>query len=176
MANSNLNIRSLKQYLNSRSQAELVDEIADLVKRFPAVQEYYQVKLSPNDDSQVLNKYKKIIENEFFPTRGIGRGKLSVAKKAISDYRKIGKSPESMADLLLFYVEQGVKFTNEYGDIDAPFYSSMESVYQQVVEWISKYQLQRLFQSRCQKIVEDTKEIGWGFHDTLTEIYTEGFD
>ena len=30
-----------------------------------------------------------------------------------------------MADLLLVYAETGVRFTNEYGDIDEAFYTNM---------------------------------------------------
>ncbi|MFN5513453.1 MAG: DUF6155 family protein [Cyanobacteriota bacterium] len=114
--------------------------------------------------------YKKIIENEFFPTRGLGKAKLSVAKKAIAEYKKICKIPVGVADIMLSYVEQGVKFTDAYGDIDEPFYNSMESMYEKAIEWIVRYEIQDVFNARCARIVEDTLGMGWGFNDALSDI------
>lgn len=34
---------------------------------------------------------------------------------------------------MLYYVEKGVEFTNNYGDIDQSFYSSIESMYERVI-------------------------------------------
>jgi hypothetical protein len=78
--------------------------------------------------------------------------------------------------MMLFYVEQGVKFTNAYGDINEAFYNSMESMFDKAVELIRKQDLKELFQQRCQKIVGDTYDIGWGFYDTLSEIYNDAFE
>lgn len=175
MSQSNLSVSALKKYLKDCPKEVLIDDISELFKRFPAVKDYYQVKLSPGDDSQVLDKYKKAIEKEFFPARGIGKASLSAARKAVTEYKKVCKTPIGLADLMLFYVEQGVKFTNAYGDIDERFYNSMESMYAKAVEHIVKTQLQDKFEDRCRKIVKDTSGIGWGFHDMLSEIYEEAF-
>ncbi|WP_309738765.1 hypothetical protein [Chamaesiphon sp. OTE_20_metabat_361] len=42
MTQPKINLTQLKQYLKDRSQAELIADIAELVKRFPAVKDYYQ--------------------------------------------------------------------------------------------------------------------------------------
>ncbi|GAB4234559.1 MAG: hypothetical protein Kow00121_62300 [Elainellaceae cyanobacterium] len=52
--------------------------------------------------------------------------------------------------------EQGVKFTNAYGDINEPFYYSMESMYQKAVETIDKSSLHAMFEERCRRIVAET--------------------
>jgi hypothetical protein len=77
---------------------------------------------------------------------------------------------------MLFYVEQGVKFTNAYGDINEAFYNSMENMFDKAVELICKEDLKDSFDERCQKIVGDTCDIGWGFYDTLSEIYNDAFE
>ena len=38
-------------------------------------------------------------------------------------------STDLLADLMLFYIETGVKFTNYFVDIDKTFYSGMETTY-----------------------------------------------
>ena len=176
MAQNSPSFTALKQYLKNCSKEELISDISELFKRFDLVKDYYQIKLSPQEETQVIAKYKKIIENEFFPTRGLGKASLSVAKKAITEYKKIGETPVGVADIMLFYVEQGVKFTNAYGDINESFYNSMESMYEKVVEWIVRYEMQDIFNARCARIVEDTSGIGWGFHDALSDIYSNAFN
>jgi len=165
----------LKRYLQDCPQEQLVNDAIELFKKIPSVKDYYQLKLQPGDISEVVSKYKKIIEHEFFPARGFGKARLSVAKKAIAEYQKICESHSSLIDVMLFYVEQGVKFTSAYGDIDEPFYSSMEGVYEKAIAAIVKHDLSHEFQERCAKIVRDTSGTGWGFHDTLSDIYRTAF-
>ncbi len=175
MTQQKLNITHLKQYLQNRSHSELIDDIAELFNNFQSVQDYYQIKVCPADEKEIAARCKKEIENEFFPSKGLGKARLSVANKAISEYKKLCKTDIGSIDIMLFYVEQGVKFTKTYGDIDEPFYMSMEGMYEKAVEAIVKLRLKDVFKERCRKIMSDTSEMGWGFHDTLCEIYESNF-
>ena len=58
-----MNVSELKKALKSKTQKELIDDIATLFKSFEVVKEYYQVQLFDDDDS-VLQKYKAIIEHD----------------------------------------------------------------------------------------------------------------
>ena len=176
MTAQTITLTILKKYFKDCSKEDLEKDITEIFRKYPAIKEYYQTKILPQADAEIIAKYKKIIENEFFPTRGYGNAKLSVAKKAIADYKKICQFPENLIDMMLFYVEQGVKFTNAYGDINEAFYNSMESMFANTVELICKQDLKEVFQRRCQKIVGDTCDIGWGFYDTLSEIYNDAFE
>lgn len=167
-----ITLTALKNHLHQRSKAELVDDIADLFNRLDGVKEYYQLKLAGDEGvAHVLEKYRALIKNEFFPARGFGRARLSVARKAVSDYKKLSNSPEGLADLMLYYVEQGIAYTNSYGDIDEPFYASMESMYERALQHIVKNHLESRFIERCRGIVKDTRGMGWGFHDSLSALY-----
>ncbi|MDJ0694836.1 DUF6155 family protein [Mastigocoleus sp. MO_188.B34] len=175
MTQPHITLSSLKKYLKTCSQEQLVNEISELFRRFPTVKQYYQIKLYPESEEQVISKYKKAIENEFLPSRGFDNAMHKSAKKAISEYKKISQTPLGLVDIMLFYVEQGVKFIKSCGDIDENFYISMEGMYEKAVTFISNHGFKDIFQERCQKIVEDTSDIGWGFHDALSEIYEESF-
>ena len=48
-------------------------------------------------------------------------------------------------------------------------------MYEKAVSEIIKHRQKDTFQKRCDKIVLDTTEMGWGFHDTLSEIYEDAF-
>jgi Family of unknown function (DUF6155) len=171
-----LTLRELKLYLKNKSPDDLVNDIATLFTKFDAVKEYYTMQLGGSYSPQLLDQYKSIIRHEFFPSRGYGDARLSVARKAVSDYKKVSDSREGLIDLMLFYVEMGVKYTNQYGDINEAFYSSMERMYDRATKQIAENKLHNRFQQRCLRIVSDTSGIGWGFHDTLSEIYDEVFE
>jgi len=170
-----ITLRELKQHLSQLSHEELVNDIAELFGKLDAVKDFYQVRLVGGYDEQLLETYKAKIKHEFFPVRGFGAMRLSVARRAIADYKKVSSSPEGLIDLMVFYVEMGVQFTNAYGDIDEPFYNSMESMYKRAAQLIVKHPMQDQFEARCGKIVRDTSGIGWGFHDGLSGIYDEYF-
>ena len=170
-----LNKTELRKQLEQRSKKQLIDDIAELFGKFDVVQDYYEAKFNPIETAQLVEKYKIVIRKEFFPERGFGKARRSVARKAINDYKKVSRDPFGVAELMLYFVEMGVRFTNEYGDIDEPFYNSMESMYHKAIQHIFKHELQHHFDDRCREIMHSTGGIGWGFHDTMSEIYYEAF-
>lgn len=161
----------LTQHLKSLSEEEKIQEIKKLVVLFPVVKEYYQSKLSNEGEIELLNKYTSIIKKEFNTGNTPGRARISVAKKAVSDFIKISKSELSVAEIMIQYVESGVKFTNAFGDIDEAFYYSMESMFDKALNYIVENNLKDSFRERCKKIVSDTDGIGWGFPDELEELF-----
>lgn len=169
-------MRSLATYLQKQSSTQLAQFILSLAKKYPEVGQYLRILEDPQAELESVNVYKKKVQQEFFPKRGYGNARLSVARKPIADFRKISKDAHHLIDILLHYVEQGVKYTNTYGDIDEPFYDSMESMYNDALKLIEKYALYEEFDTRCKKIVIDTDGIGWGFHDNLSDMYEGCFD
>ena len=43
-------------------------------------------------------RYKAAIKDEFFPARGYGEGRLSIARKPVTEYKKVSKSPEGLIE------------------------------------------------------------------------------
>src|SRR5437868_3125372 len=170
-----MKLKDLRQYLGTSSREQLIAEIGEMFSKIDAVKDYYQSELNLGYSAEVSEKYKSVIKHEFFPARGFGRARLSVARKAVSDYKKVTASKFGAADMMLYYVEVGVQFTNTYGDIDEAFYNSMESMYERAVEYIVRHGMRGQFEERCRRIVTDTADIGWGFHDGLSYIYEEHF-
>jgi hypothetical protein len=88
----------------------------------------------------MLEKYLEIIVNEFFPERGEEKLRYSVAKKAISDYSKASGNPEETLDLIFTYVENGVKYTKFYGDVNEQFYDSIYGMLSRACDMLWKKQ------------------------------------
>lgn len=70
------------------------------------------------------------------------------------------------------YVESGVRFTHEYGDIDEDFYSSVESALDELAALLrgEARGLYPSFSERLVKVEKMTEGIGWGFHDFIADV------
>ncbi len=164
-----MGLTDIKKELKKLDKDKLIDLVADLYKKNNSVKEYFDFYVNP-DERELFNKYRDKVFEAFYPKRGYNY-KLKEGKQAISDFKKLGPSSDLIADLMLFYVETGVKFTNEFGDIDETFYSSMETTYVAALKLMKKENLLNKFDDRARKIVSDTRNIGWGFHDYLSEVH-----
>lgn len=116
-----MGLTDLKKELKKLDKDKLIDLVADLYKKNKFVKEFFDFYVNP-DEKELFNKYRDKVFEAFYPKRG-DNYKLKDGKQAISDFKKLGTSADSLADLMLFYVETGVIFTNDFGDIDEPFYN-----------------------------------------------------
>ncbi len=165
---------TLKKYLSQFTKEQLIGQILELHKKYKDVKEYYEFSINPEVSSKREDVKQAVLEC-FFPKRGY-KLRLKDARKVISDFKKLEPDPESLADVMLYYAECGVQFTNEYGDIDEPFYNSIAGMFINTAKFIQENGLNGIFLARANKIVEDTRDIGWGFHDELADIYYNYFE
>ena len=166
-------ITQLKKALKDLAPGELVRLITDIAQACPQAREFLTVKFADKKSAQkILEDYKEKVEYEFFPPNGFGRLNLREAKKAISDFKKICPDKEMAVELMLFYVENCVDFTREYGDISESFYNSAISMYASVVKEINAANgaFYRKFADRL-KAAADNACKGWGFWDEMMDIY-----
>jgi hypothetical protein len=168
-----LKITDLKKSLKQLEHKELVQLIAELYKINTDVKDYLSIQFGGEEVVKELYiKTKKKIQDEFFPDRGMPKMRLSEAKKAITNFKKIAGDSNQVVDLMLFYVEMGTQFTRAYGDIDSQFYSSMLSMYDKVAEECEKNEeLYSFLEDRLYSCVSMSEGIGWGYHDVLCDIY-----
>ena len=166
---------ALKKRLREYTLEQLIDMIQRLYRAVPEASDFIHVEYGDADYvTELLLRAKKRVRNEFFPDRGLGRCSLSNAKGAIRAFGCLCKDPALFLDLQLYYVECGIEFTNEYGDIDEPFYNSMERMYREVIDTLISLGDEALtarFRDRLRAAVDETDCIGWGFHDGLRDAY-----
>jgi hypothetical protein len=166
-----MGLRDLKQELKKLNKQGLISLIAELYKKDKSTKEFLDFYIKPNE-RELFNKYRDIVFEAFYPTRG-HELKLKNGKKAISDFKKFNPSSELVAELMLFYVSTGVDFTNDFGDIDEGFYSSLGSTFVSALHFMEKENLLEKFAKQVSIIVNETNGIGWGFHDYICEVYYE---
>ncbi len=96
-------------------------------------------------------------------------------KKAIADYFKATKDKIGQLELMVHYLETGNQFTVEFGDIDEQFYSSLESMFGRILTELKKQpvDVQEKYFSRIEDVVFSTRNIGWGYYDQISDIFSE---
>ena len=121
---------------------------------------------------RTLEKYRGKIVEQFFPARGFGKLRLNEARKAIRDYRKATGNLPGTAELLMTYVENGTRFTREYGDIDERFYASMESALEELAALLrgKARDLYPQVRERLAQVGQMADGIGWGYGDFVTDL------
>jgi hypothetical protein len=172
-----LSVTEIKNILKKQNKEALIELLIDSYKTIPQLKEYLTVKYADQDAiEQIFEVYKNKVHDVFFPRSMRERFKIGEARKAVNDFKKLCSDEKLLIDLMLYYVEMGVEFTNAYGDIDEAFYNSIESMYQSVVNAINKHknpEIFNTFRKRLKAVVDDTSGIGWGFHDELGSLYCE---
>ena len=166
---------ALKKYLGTLEKSEVIDVVLDLYDARKEAKEYLEYFLNP-DEKAKLKEYKAIIRNEFWPKRGDGKCRFSVCKKAITDFRKLHPSPENLADLMLYLVENACEVADAWGDLWESFYDSTESNFEATMKYISKNNLLPKFQKRIDIILHNCESSGWGFPDDMWQIYYDYSD
>ena len=169
-----MGITEIKKELKKLDKDNIIELIADLYKKNKSAKEFFDFYIN-RDERELFNRYRDKVFEAFYPKRGFNF-KLKNGKQAISDFKKFGPSADAIADLMLFYVETGVKFTNEFGDIDDGFYSSLQTTYIAALTFMKKENLLNKFTDRAGKVVSDTIGIGWGFHDDLNYIHSDFYE
>ena len=162
--------RDLTKFLKDLSKEELIKEVEKLYQKFKEVKSYYDIELG-GDTSDIVRQVKEKIKKEYMPERGYGKARASVVKKLIDDFAKISIYPSDLIDVNLYRVEMGVAFTDAYGDIDEAFYTSAVSAFERTMKLIDKHQLHKDFQLRCKELLNNTRDMGWGFYDDLSFYY-----
>lgn len=166
----------VRRVLGAWDRPALLGLIKDLYAASEIGRDLVDSRCRPGEsDDAILEKYRARIVQQFYPARGDGQLKLGEARRAVREYRKATGSIPGTAELLMTYVETGVRFTCEFGDIDEPFYNSIESALDELsgIFWQEDHDLYPRFAQRLAQIETDTDGIGWGFHDYITDVVAE---
>jgi len=109
--------KDIRSVLTKASHRDLLGLVGELYALRKDNQDFLNARFIR--DGNTLAPYKEAIKQYVSPAEPWKHPvKLSLARKAISDYRKAIGDPEGLAELMLFYAECGVSFTREFGDID----------------------------------------------------------
>lgn len=173
----------LRQALKELPPERLIELLKGLHDLSPQNKAWLRAKVLPvGQDSAYLEECRqKVIRAVYNPARKFpDMPRFRDAKKVISEYKKATKDLAGTLDLMLTYVERGHAFTNDFGDIDMPFYDALINMLDRFAIELKKSPARRelydRFRNRLLKI-NRTSDIGWGYgdfvHDTVGELEAE---
>ena len=154
----------------------MIRNISELYKKYKPVKEYFEICIHP-DEEKLLAVDKEKVSEGFFPKRGY-QLKLSVARRrsAINDFKKLGASEESVADLLLHFVESAIKYADCVVEVSESLYTSIGNTYSNALDLMSKNKVLAKFSRRAHNIVEETEYFGYGLYDYMRDLYEQYYE
>ena len=163
----------IKKELQELPQEKLIELLKGLHNLSPQNKAWLQAHTLPvAQDSEYLEGCKKkIIKAVYDPQRKFpNMPRFRDAKKVITEYKKATKDLRGTLDLMLTYVERGHAFTNDFGDIDGPFYDALLNMFGRFVAELkmspARRELYGFFRARLMKM-RATSDIGWGYGDEI---------
>jgi hypothetical protein len=168
----------IRKSIEGWDRSAFIGLVKDLYEASPENRDFLNARFKTDGESTALETYREKIIEQFFPDQGFGKLKLAEARKAIRDFKRVSGNVAGVIDLMLTYVENGTKFTREFGDINHAYYNSLESVMNDKIKLLCKEgrNLYPRFRERILHLRTHAGHIGWGYGDYLEDQvgYLEG--
>ena len=122
----------LRQSLQELSKEQMVELLKGLHDLSPQNKAWLRGRFLPVGQNRVYLEEcrQKVIKTVYDPARRTPTmPRFRDAKSVIAGYRKSTRDMHGTLDLMLTYVERtGHAFTNDFGDIDEPFYDALTNM------------------------------------------------
>ena len=162
-----MKVTELKNQLNAMEKNELIALIVKLYKNDKMCRNMLDAEFGGEEvQAALLANAKKQLYDIFFSKESLS---LRNAKAVLSGFKKTVKNKEDYFDL-------GTAYTNEYGDINEAFYSSLISVFADFCENVKQSGGSDFLHSvrmRLDRLNEEAQDIGWGYGYEIGELYSE---
>ena len=166
-----MSFNAVKKELKNLEKEKIIAILSDLYKKHKSVREYLDFYVSSDEDSLLVKYHDKIYE-AFFPSRGTNF-KIKDANQALTDFKKFDYGDDLYAELLLFYVETGINFTNVYGELEEGFYRNICKYFNESLTLFkAEGQLDHL-QERAYNVMNNTSDMSWGLHEYISETFND---
>lgn len=163
----------LKRHLLSLEKEQVVGIMLELYDASREAAAWLDFYLVPNCDKE-LERYKKAIRSQFYGRNDSPRDpRFSECNKLITAFKKFIPDPSAVADLMLYYVEQGCSLTIQFGDYEESFYTALENNFRKAARFISENGLMADFAPRMERLIRSVECCGYGFPETLWDFYDE---
>jgi len=172
-----MNWIDIRKILQDAPNEALLDIIQGLYNLSPQNKAFIRTQILPGcQDTELLEKSRKqVIRAIYADTKGIPHmPRFGESRKVINAYRKATGDIDGTLDLMLLHLERGTQFTNDFGDIDEPFYIALETMLGNALDLLydspkANY-LYHQFRNRFKKLKLASSRIGWGYGDAVSEM------
>jgi hypothetical protein len=169
----------LRESLQDLSKEQVVELLKGLYNLSPQNKAWLRNKLLPvgQDTAYLEECRRKVIKAVYDPARKLpSMPHFRDAKRIIAEYRKSTRNLRGTLDLMLTYVERGHSFTNDFGDIDEPFYDALINMLERFAVELRSSPARREMYAQFRSRLLDMRrssDIGWGYGDMVQETVDE---
>jgi hypothetical protein len=168
--------KNARSSLKGYDRDSLLKLVGEMYRLSPENRDFLQARLMPDPDS--ATPFKKRLRATLNPDAfGKFDYDLASAKRTMREFTRANSDPEAIADLMIYAVECGNRFTLNCGDIDEEFYDGLIETYAGAIKKV--LQLPRddrsTYRGRLEKIMKSSHGIGWGYHDGLCDLFDKAF-
>ncbi|MCL5680051.1 MAG: hypothetical protein M1465_01785 [Candidatus Marsarchaeota archaeon] len=150
---------NLTKKLDAPNKDELISLLLNIANLRKENLEWLGLKLEgASGEQEALTYFKGKIKACIFND---SRPNLKEARRLISNFKKISKDEKLVLELMVFYVETGIRLGEKYGDLYEAFYTSMENMFYEIIGLLNDRRtttLKEEFTPRLNWIVEHATE------------------
>ncbi|MCR5065406.1 MAG: DUF6155 family protein [Bacteroidales bacterium] len=163
----------VKKLLAGMSKENVINVVMELYDARKEAREYLDYFVNPNEKGE-LEKFKKIVIEEFGDDgKRMPKCRFSVCRKALSDFKKLAPSADTLAEAMVFYVEQIYELSFCYGDMWEQYYNSAISNFLSTLKFLLKNNLLESMMPRIVQIMAWSWPCGYGFNDETVDVFCE---
>jgi len=137
------------------------------------------IKASISDGQESIQTFKHVITDAIYLDTNDQNCEIefSKARKAISDFKKANGDAKCVLDLMIHYVEVGTDQTNgiciDYGE----YYDSLESMFSSIIKRLTSQDKKyaNYFRLRLEAVINNSTKAGYGYGETIKEMFYKAF-
>jgi hypothetical protein len=164
--------------LTSFDRTGLIGLVQDLYAASKDNQAFLHARFGLGAD--VLKPYKATIDRWLWPDVFKNQDtSVAKAKKAIADYRQAVGQPEGLAELMVFFGERAVGFSNDVGLQDESYFDALVRMFDQACKAVdvSPEERRRELWVRLDAVRRLGQNLGYGVGDDMDDLLAaNGFD
>ena len=162
----------VKKLLAGMSKEEVINIVMELYDARKEARDYLDYYVNPNESGE-LEKFKKIVLKEFDDDICDPQCRFSVCRKALSDFKKLAPSTETLAEAMVYYVERVCEFSFYAGDLWEQYYDSAVSNFRSMLKFLVKNDILEAMMPRVVQIMAWCWPCGYGFRDEIGDSFCE---
>lgn len=135
---------------------------------------FLHARFGLGDDA--LASYKVTIDRWLWPDMCKNQDtSIANAKKAIADYKKAVDEPEGVAELMAFYCERAVGFSNAVGLQDEGYFNALVGMFEQALRMATHLPpaQREAFHERLGTVRDVCSNFGYGVGDDMDTLMTQ---
>lgn len=162
----------VKTQLADFDRTGLIGLVQDLYAASKDNQIFLHARFGLGED--VLRPYKVTIDRWLRPDVYKNQDySVAKAKKPIADYKKAIGHPAGLAELMVFYSEQAIDFSSEFGLDDEGYYSALVRMFEQALKVVVNLPEpeRESFLDRLDDVRTMGRKVGWDVGDEFNALW-----